>query len=67
MNPSAEGQPTTEGKLLCGAIIIAGLFEEGRLQVADPTDASATNALREVLAAMHALRAEAANWPDATH
>jgi hypothetical protein len=66
MIASPEAQLTTEGKLLCGAIVIAGLFEAGRVQATDPADVEADNALRHAKAAMLDFRLEAANWPEAT-
>ncbi len=67
MSAAPEDQLTTEGKLLCGAIIIAGLYETGRVQATDPADAEAGNALRQALAAMLDFRLESAQWPDASH
>ncbi|WP_148293037.1 hypothetical protein [Comamonas sp. B-9] len=65
MSAEIDGQLTTEGKLLCGAILIAGLFEQGRVLVSDSADAEATRVLQQVLSAMQALKAEAATWPAA--
>ena len=64
---NAADQPTTEGKLLCGAIIIAGMVETGRVQATNSSDVEACTALRQVLAAMLDFRVEAAQWPEATN
>lgn len=62
-----EEQLTTEGKLLCAGIVIAGLFEAGRVRASDPADQEAESALSNAVEAMQAFRAEVNAWPDATH
>lgn len=62
-----QQQLTTEAKLLCSAIIIAGLFEEGRILPANPADVEADKALRTALEALLAFQVEANNWPEAIH
>jgi hypothetical protein len=67
MKPDMEEQLTTEGQLLCGAIIVAALVEEGRVGVVNTSDAEAARNLRLLLKAMLSFREEAKHWPEATN
>lgn len=65
MKPVVEDQLTTEGELICGALIVAAMVEAGRIASSDSTDAEANKVLRQLVAAMGKFRAEVELWPDA--